>query len=186
MLVVPHPHSPYALSKYEAEIALKDISRSSGIEIVILRPPLVYGPNAPGNFGKMTKWLTSGIPLPFGAVTDNRRSLVSLDNLIDLIRTCVDHPKAANRTFLVSDDHDMSTADLLRRLSLCLGVRPRLFSVPPRLIQWMGNNFGRKDIVERLIENLQVNIDFTRETLGWTPPVSVEEEFAKIAKFQHK
>jgi nucleoside-diphosphate-sugar epimerase len=181
----PQPHSPYALSKYEAEVALRDISSSTDLETVIIRPPLVYGPNAPGNFGKMISWLTSGIPLPFGSVTGNRRSLVGLDNLIDLIRTCVEHPNAANRTFLVSDDHDMSTAELLRRLSLCLGIRPRLFSVPPRMIQFIGNNLGRKDIVERLIENLQVDIHYTRETLGWTPPVSVEEGFAKIAKFQH-
>jgi nucleoside-diphosphate-sugar epimerase len=134
----------------------------------------------------MISWLDSGVPLPFGSVTANRRSLVGLDNLIDLIKTCVDHPKAANRTFLVSDDHDMSTADLLRRLSLCLGVRPRLFPVPPRMIQFIGNSFGRKDIVERLIENLQIDIHYTRETLGWTPPISVEEGFARIAKFQHK
>lgn len=180
------PHSAYALSKYEAEVALRKIAESTGLEVVTLRPPLVYGPNAPGNFGKMVRWIASGIPLPFGAVTGNRRSLVGLGNLIDLITICIDHPRAANQTFLVSDGQDMSTAELLQRLSICLGLRPRLIAVPPRMIRLLGNCMGRKDILEHLIENLQVDIQGTRTILGWTPPVRVEEEFARIAQLQRK
>lgn len=178
---IPHPPSPYAISKYEAELELRNIARSTGLEVVIIRPPLVYGPNAPGNFESMMRWLSKGVPLPLGAVTSNRRSFVALDNLIDLTVTCIDHPKAANQTFLVSDGEDLSTADLLLRLSFALGKQAHLLSVPPRMLSLFANLVGKKDMAVRLLGNLQVDIQHTCETLAWRPPVSVEKGFARVA-----
>jgi nucleoside-diphosphate-sugar epimerase len=177
---VPNPQSAYAVSKYEAELALKDIAASSGLKTVIIRPPLVHGPGAPGNFEKMIQWLARGVPLPLGAILGNRRSLVGLDNLVDLIVTCLDHPKAVGQTFLVSDGEDISTAELLRRLSRSLHLAPRLFSVPPWMLRFAVRVAGKKEIAQRLLDNLQVDIAHTRETLGWTPPFSVDEGFARI------
>lgn len=177
----PFPHSPYARSKYEAEIALKNIASNTGLEAVIIRPPLVYGPNAPGNFQTMLRWLLTGLPLPLGAVTKNRRSLVSLDNLVDLIATCIDHPSAANQTFLISDGEDLSTTDLLLRMSRALGTNPKLLSVPVPLMRFAAKAIRREDIAKRLIDNLQIDIAHTCDTLNWRPPFTVDEGLARVA-----
>ncbi len=128
------PLEPYGVSKMEAEQGLREIAKQTGMEVVIIRPPLVYGPGVKANFLSMMRWLFRGIPLPLGAI-DNRRSLVALDNLVDLIVTCIDHPAAANQTFLVSDGQDMSTTELLRRMGRALGKPARLLPVPPALLK---------------------------------------------------
>lgn len=169
------PSSPYAQSKMEAELALQVLCKDKGMELVVLRPPLVYGPHAPGNFASLMRALQCGIPLPLGAVTANRRSFVALDNLVDLLITCIDHPAAANQTFLVSDGEDLSTAELLRRLGQAMGKPARLFPVPPSLLQFGANLLGKGDTAQRLLGSLQVDISHTRNTLNWNPPISVDE-----------
>ncbi|WP_413700387.1 NAD-dependent epimerase/dehydratase family protein [Psychromonas sp. KJ10-10] len=124
------PTDPYGLSKYEAEIGLRKIAQQTGLEVVIIRPPLVYGPGVKANFASMMKWLNKGLPLPLGGINNNQRSIVSVDNLVDLICTCIDHPEAANETFLVSDDEDLSTTQLLTRLSRALEAPNRLLPIP--------------------------------------------------------
>lgn len=176
------PHSPYALSKYEAEVGLRELAHETGMEVVVIRPPLVYGPNAPGNFSSLMKWLNSGVPLPLGAVIGNRRSLVALDNLVDLIVTCIDHPAAANQTFLVSDGEDLSTSELLRRMGTALGKPARLLPVPSWLLEAGAAMLGKSALSQRLCGSLQVDISKTRELLNWTPPVSVDEALGKTAR----
>ena len=178
---VAAPHSPYAFSKYEAEIGLMEIARKTGLNVVIIRPPLVYGPGAPGNFGSLVRWLLRGVPLPLGAI-HNRRSLVALDNLVDLIVTCVDHPAAANQTFLVSDGEDLSTTQLLRRMGLALGKPARLLPGPSALLKLGAALVRRPAVAQRLCGSLQVDISKTRQILGWTPPLSVDEGLKKAAE----
>ena len=122
----PSPHDPYSLSKYEAEIGLRSIAQSTGMEAVIIRPPLVYGGNAPGNFGKLTRLIARGFPLPLASI-NNLRSFVGIDNLVDFITTCLEHPAAANETFLVSDGEDLSTPDLIRRMARAMNRPARYF-----------------------------------------------------------
>lgn len=171
----PAPLDPYGISKHEAEVGLREIAATTGMQVVIVRPPLVYGPGVKANFAAMMRAVRRGLPLPLASVTHNRRSLVALDNLVDLLITCIDHPAAANQTFLVSDGEDLSTADLLRRLGRAMGRPARLFPVPPALLQAGANLLGKGDVAQRLLGNLQVDISHTRETLGWTPPITVDE-----------
>ncbi|WP_038059637.1 NAD-dependent epimerase/dehydratase family protein [Thioalkalivibrio sp. ALJT] len=171
----PAPEDDYAVSKWEAEQALVDVSKETGMEVVIVRPPLVYGPDAPGNFGKLMEWVARGVPLPLGAVTRNRRSLVGLDNLVDLLVTCLEHPAAANRVFLAGDGEDLSTTDLLRRVAAAMDRHARLLPVPPGLLRAGARAVGRGEMARRLLDSLQVDISHTRETLGWEPSVSVDE-----------
>ena len=175
------PHSPYSISKYEAELGLKQIAEETGLEVVIIRPPLVYGPNAKGNFNRLLKIVHRGIPLPLGAI-QNRRSLVALDNLVDLILTCLDHPAGANKTFLVSDGEDISTTDLVRRTAAALGRPARLMRVPPVILRTGARFLGRADLAQRLCGSLQVDINYTREVLGWIPPVSVNAALIQAAR----
>jgi nucleoside-diphosphate-sugar epimerase len=170
----PAPKDPYGISKLEAEQGLQQIALETGMEVVIIRPPLVYGPGVKGNFASMIKLVEKGLPLPFGAI-DNRRSLVGLDNLVDLIITCIDHPNAANQVFLVSDGEDLSTSGLLRRVAKAMGRPSRLISVPVGLLQLGATVLGKKAVGQRLLGSLQVDISSTRERLDWTPPVSVDE-----------
>lgn len=179
---VPDPNEPYAVSKLEAERELEAIAAKTGMEVVIIRPPLVYGPNAPGNFRRLITAVERQIPLPLGAV-HNKRSLVALCNLVDLIVTCIDHPAAANQTFMVSDGEDLSTPDLIRRIARSLGRTARLFPVPPALLMAGATLLGRRDMVQRLCGSLQVDISKTRELLGWTPPVTVDEGLASVARW---
>ena len=171
---VPAPRSPYARSKCEAELALRDLARSTGLEVVIIRPPLVFGPGAPGNFARLLHALHRGIPLPFGAL-DNRRSLVALGNLTSLIHTCIEHPAAANQTFMVSDGEDISSTELLRRLARGLGRPPRLIPVPGAAIRALAGIVGKADFAQRLCGSLQVDIAKTRSVLGWSPPIRLAD-----------
>ncbi len=171
----PMPHSNYALSKYEAELGLRKLALETGIEVVIIRPPLVYGPNAPGNFGALMRWLRRGLPLPLGAVTQNRRSLVGLDNLVDLILTCVQHPQAANQVFLVSDGEDLSTTELLQKLSKAMNRSVHLVPISTSFLAFAASLIGKNAVAQSLIGSLQVDISKTCELLNWSPPVSVDE-----------
>lgn len=176
----PQPCGAYAVSKHEAEAGLREIAEQTGLEVVIIRTPLVYGPGVGANFRSMMRWLAAGVPLPLGAL-HNRRSLVALDNLVDLIDTCIDHPAAVNQTLLVSDGEDMSTSELLRRLAMALGRPARLLPVPGHWIGLAAGLLRRKAIHARLCESLQVDIDRTRELLGWSPPVRVDAALRQTA-----
>ena len=151
------------------------------MEVVIIRPPLVYGPGVKANFLAMMRWLKRGVPLPLGAVMCNARSLVALDNLVDLIVTCIDHPAAANQTFLVSDGESLSTTALLRRMGEALGRPARLIPVPVPLLQMGAGLLGRRDMAQRLCGSLEVDIGKTKELLGWAPPISVDEGLRRTA-----
>lgn len=177
---IPEPKDPYAMSKFEAEEALKLFAKSVKMEVVIIRPPLVYGADAPGNFGLLLKVVHSGIPLPLGSI-HNRRSMVSLENLIDLIITCIYHRKAANQTFLISDDEDISTTELLKRMAIALGKPSRLIPVSPVIIKAVAKILGKKTIARRLCDSLQIDISHTRKILDWEPPVSVDEALKRTA-----
>jgi nucleoside-diphosphate-sugar epimerase len=178
----PAPADFYGVSKHEAEQALRKIAADTRMELVIIRPPLVYGPGVKANFESMMRWLARGIPLPLAAVTQNRRSLVALDNLTDLISTCVSHPAAANQTFLVSDGEDLSTAGLLRRMGATLGHPARLFYVPPSLLKLGSQLVNKPGVYQRLCSSLQLDITKTRRLLGWTPPVSVDESLRRAVE----
>lgn len=171
----PNPQTPYAISKYEAELGLHAISQETGLEVVVVRPPLVYGAGAPGNFRALVAMLRRGWPLPLGAVTMNRRSYVALPNLVDLLVTVCDHPAAANQVFLVSDGEDISTADLLRRLGAAMGRPARLWPVPIELLRLAAIVLRRQDLALRLLADLRVDIAKTRRLLSWSPVVSVED-----------
>lgn len=177
----PAPHDPYGISKMEAEQGLRQVATDTGMEVVIVRPPLVYGPGVKANFASLMRAVQQGIPLPLASVTLNRRSFVALDNLVDLLITCIDHPAAANQTFLVSDGEDLSTADLLRRLGQAMDKPARLFPVPPSLLQLGASMLGKGEMAQRLLGNLQVDISHTRNTLNWTPPISVGEGLRRAA-----
>lgn len=177
---VPAPIDPYGISKLEAERELRDLARATGMEVTIVRPVLVYGPGVKANFRSMMGWLRRGIPLPLGAV-HNARSLVALDNLVDLIVLCVSHPNAANQTFLVSDGEDLSTTALLERTAAALGVRARLLPVPAGLMSMAAHALGKRAVAQRLFGSLQVDITQTRERLGWSPPIGVDEGLARAA-----
>lgn len=176
------PHNAYSTSKMEAELGLYEISKDTGMEVVCIRPPLVYGPGVKGNFHSMLKWLSRGIPLPLGAI-HNARSLVGIDNLVDLIITTIDHPAAANQTFLVSDDEDLSTTDLLCRLGKALQKPVRLLPVPKSVLKVAAQLVGKEAFAKQLLGNLQVDISKTREVLDWSPPVSVDEGLQKTANW---
>jgi nucleoside-diphosphate-sugar epimerase len=175
----PEPHNAYALSKWEAEQGLMHIAAETGLEVVIIRPPLVYGCNAPGNFGSLMRAVQKGWPLPLGAV-HNQRSLVALDNLVDFIITCITHPQAANQTFLVGDGRDLSTTELVRGMAQAAGVSVRLLPVPVWALQAGASLLGKGDAVQRLCGNLQVDISKARKLLGWVPPVSVEDGLQRV------
>jgi len=170
----PAPIDPYGLSKLEAEIGLSEIGRESGMEIVVIRPPLVYGPGVKANFLSMMKILDRRVPLPLGAV-HNARSLVSIGNLVSLIVVCIDHPAAANETFLASDGEDLSTTQLLMRMADALGRRARLIPVPMALLRLGAAVLGKPNVAQRLCGSLQVDISKTRKLLAWNPPFSVDE-----------
>ena len=175
------PHSPYAVSKYEAELGLHALAVETGMEVVIIRPPLVYGPNAPGNFGSLMRWLQRGVPLPLGAI-HNHRSLVALDNLVDLIVTCTTHPAAANQTFLVSDGEDVSTTELLRRMGQAMNCPACLIPVPTSWLKLAATMVGKQDVAQRLCGSLQVDIEKTRQLLGWRPPLTLDQGLKKAAE----
>lgn len=169
----PAPVDAYGISKHEAEEGLRKIALQTGMEVVIIRPSLVYGPGVKANFAALMRAVQRGWPLPLGAV-HNQRSLVGLDNLVDLIATCLMHPNAANQTFLVSDGQDLSTPELVQGLARAAGVSAHLWPVPVWVLQAGAALLGRKDAVQRLCANLQVDISHTQTLLHWTPPVGVD------------
>lgn len=175
----PHPHDPYSISKYEAEQGLKAIATETGMEVVIIRPPLIYGHNAPGNFGSLVRWVKKGVPLPLGAV-HNQRSLVALDNLVSFIDLCCTHPKAANETFLIADGTDVSTTELLHKVAHGLGVSARLIPVPVSWMRFAAKLLGKEAVANRLFGNLQVDARKARELLGWQPVVTMDEQLKKM------
>jgi UDP-glucose 4-epimerase len=177
----PKPLDPYGISKLEAEQGLLALSAQTGMEVVIIRPVLVYGPGVQANFLNMMRWLYKGVPLPFGAI-NNRRSLVALDNLTHLIAICIVHPAAANQTFMVSDGEDLSTTMLLRRMGIALGKPARMLPVPAWILETSASILGKQALAQRLCGSLQVDIEKTRALLDWTPPVSVDEALRKTAK----
>lgn len=182
----PSPVDAYGISKYEAESGLFELGKITGMEIVCIRPTLVYGPGVKANFLSMMNWVWRGIPLPFGGMTQNRRSFIFLDNLVDLITTCITHPAAANQVFLASDDEDLSTADLLHRMTVALGGPTRLFKIPSSLIKFIARLVGRGDMALRLCGSLRVDIRKTKDLLDWTPPVSVNEGLRQTADYYLK
>jgi nucleoside-diphosphate-sugar epimerase len=171
---LPAPQDPYGVSKMEAEQGLRELAAETSMEVVIIRPPLVYGPGVKGNFDALMRAVQRGWPLPLGAV-HNQRSLVALDNLVDFIVTCLSHPQAANQSFLVSDGQDLSTTGLVRGMAQAAGVPARLLPVPVWALQVGATLLGKGNAVQRLCGNLQVDISKARSLLGWVPPVSVEE-----------
>jgi nucleoside-diphosphate-sugar epimerase len=163
----------YAVSKFEAERGLALQGKETGLEVVVVRPPMVYGPEVPANFLRLLRIVDRGLPLPFASVV-NRRSMVYLDNLLDLLTCCVLHPAAAGKTFMVSDGCDVSTPDLVRKLAELMGRPARMVPFPVPILRWAGQLIGRKHDIERLVGSLQVDIQYTCQTLGWSPPVSLE------------
>ncbi|HAS8250274.1 TPA: SDR family oxidoreductase [Vibrio vulnificus] len=178
----PSPEDPYGVSKAEAEEQLIALGEETGLEIVIIRPPLVYGEGVKANFASLMNLVSKGIPLPFGCITNNKRSLVSVDNLVDLIITCIDHPKASNQVFLVSDDHYVSTSEMVKEMAIALGKPSWQIPVPAYCYKLVGKLFDKNDVVDRLTGSLQVDISHTKETLGWTPPQTLQEGFKKTAE----
>jgi nucleoside-diphosphate-sugar epimerase len=170
----PHPHNAYAISKWEAEQALIKISQASGMEFVIIRPPLVYGRDAPGNFAQLLKIVASGIPLPLASV-HNLRSLIGLDNLLDFINICCIHPNAANQTFVVADGHDLSTPALILGIAHGMHKKARMFPVPSWALTIAATLTGQRRAMQTLCGSLQVDTSKARKLLGWKPPVSVDE-----------
>jgi UDP-glucose 4-epimerase len=163
---------PYGLSKSEAELGLLKIARDTQLEITIVRPPLVYGPGVKANFEALLKLASKNLPLPLGSI-DNRRSFVAIDNLVDLIVTCIDHPKAVNQVFLVSDDQDVSTSQLLTIMVEAFGKKARLIKVNPYLLQFLARLIGKASIIDRLCDDLRIDIEHTKAMLGWSPVVSI-------------
>jgi UDP-glucose 4-epimerase len=178
----PQPQDAYAQSKLEAELGLKGISQNTGLEVVIVRPPLVYGPGVKGNFLAMLRVLQKGWPLPL-ASCDNQRSFIGLTNLVSLLEKCVTHPAAAGQVFLAADGDDLSTPELLRRVARALGRKARLLPFPPALLHFAARIAGRPGIYERLCGSLQVDAGKARELLGWSPPSSVDAELARTASW---
>jgi len=170
----PSPQDAYGQSKHEAEQGLRQLSAATGMEVVIIRPPLVYGPGVKANFAALIRAVKRGWPLPLGAV-HNQRSFVAIDNLVDFIVTCIAHPLAANQTFFASDGHDLSTTDLVRRMAFAADVPSRLIPVPIWALRAGGALIGKGDVVQRLCGNLQIDISKAQSLLGWAPSVSVEE-----------
>jgi nucleoside-diphosphate-sugar epimerase len=180
----PHPEDPYGRSKWEAEQALLALGRETGLEIVVIRPPLVYGPGVKANFASMVKWVRRGIPLPLGRV-QNRRSLIFVGNLADFVLLCCTHPAVAGRTFLVSDGTDVSVADLLRRLADAMGARSRLLPVPPSLLQLAASLLGRQAAAGRLLDSLQVDMEETQLVTGWSPRYTMDQGLLLTVEAPH-
>jgi UDP-glucose 4-epimerase len=178
---VPSPTEPYGISKMEAERGLREIALKTGMEVVIIRPPLVYGPGVKANFATMMHWLQLGIPLPLGAI-NYQRSLVSLGNLVDLLLNCLIHPAAADQTFMVSDGENMSTTELLRRMPQAMDHTARLLPVPESWLKLAADLVGRDDMAQRLCGFLQVYISKTRQLLGWAPPLTLDKGLAQAAE----
>ncbi len=177
------PSDPYALSKYEAEQELLKMAATGELEIVIIRPPLVYGPGVKANFRALIRLVRRGVPLPFGSV-HNKRSLVALENLVDFIRHCVVHPDCANQIFLISDGIDVSTTELIRKMARAMNRPPRLLPVPVWLLKVALTLLGKSEVATRLFGSLQVDSTKARRLAGWEPVISMDEQLKKIIEFE--
>jgi nucleoside-diphosphate-sugar epimerase len=184
------PDDLYALSKYEAEQGLLDLARKTDMDVVIIRPPLVYGPGVKGNFSVMMKWVNRPVPLPFGAIK-NLRSLIALDNLVSFISLCVDlkkSVKASNQVFLISDGMDVSTTELLKKIRQAskfessLGTKALLLPIPVNIMMFVAKLLGKSDVANRLFGSLQVDSSKAYDLLSWTPIVNLDQQLAKIYK----
>jgi nucleoside-diphosphate-sugar epimerase len=180
----PYPDDAYGLSKYEAEQRIKQTLDRTGMELVIIRPPLIYGAGVRANFGRMVQCVHGRIPLPLGAIDHNLRSFVFVENLVDFIVTCLEHPAAAQETFFVSDGEDMSTADLLMRIGDAIGKPTRLFYVPIWLLRLGSILIGKRIFYGRLCNSLQVDISKAKRLLAWTPRFSVDEALRRSARWK--
>jgi nucleoside-diphosphate-sugar epimerase len=177
----PCPSGNYAISKFMAECGLRKIAENEAMEIVIIRPPLVYGFAAPGNFAKLLKMIRVKLPLPLGSV-DNRRSFIGVDNLVDFIAVCISHTNAANELFLISDGRDLSIHEFILMISNIVGVKCNIFSFPVRLLKCLAFLFGAREIYSKLCCNLQISNHKSCRLLGWTPPISVEDGLIRALK----
>ena len=177
----PAPTDPYGVSKLEAEDGLRELLRGTGTRLVVIRPVLVYGPAVKANFLTMMRWVHRGLPLPFASV-HNKRSLVALDNLVDLVVLCSVHPAALDQTFLAADGEDLSTAEMLRRIAFAMNQQVRLFPVPIEVLRGVTSLLGGRDLAQRLFGSLQVDISKARNVLGWAPPVSVDDALRSTAR----
>ena len=182
---VPNPQEPYAISKHEAEQGLFKLAEKTDLEVVIIRPPLVYGENAPGNFGRLISWASKKHPMPLPlSLVSNSRSLVAIDNLVDFIITCVTHKNAANKVFLISDREDLSTTQLLRKIAKTFDKKVFLLPVPVGLMIFVAGLLGRRADATRLFSSLQVDSSKAKELLDWDPKITMDEQLLKIAKAQ--
>lgn len=182
---LPLPQDPYGVSKLEAETALLEFGKASGMELVIIRPPLVYGPGVGANFAAMMRVVSSGIPLPLGAI-ENQRSMVAIGNLVDLILLCTQHPLAPGKVFLASDDQDISLSNLLRKLIAIMKSHTLLIPIPVPLIRFIAQVLGRRNVAQRLCGSLQVDIQKTKDLLGWRPPFTLDQSLQKTVRWYEK
>lgn len=180
-----NPQDDYGRSKCEAEQQLSQLANETGLEVVIIRPPLVYGPGVKANFAALMRLVARGWPLPFGSIA-NRRSLVGLGNLVDFIALCIVHPAAANQVYLVSDGHDMSTTELVRAMARAAGVRARLLPIPASALLLAARVLGQSAAMHRLCDNLQVDISKAREQLQWSPPFPVDVGLGQAYQARYK
>jgi nucleoside-diphosphate-sugar epimerase len=179
----PAPEDAYGMSKWEAEQALQSIAQASKMELVVIRPPLVYGPGVKGNFCRLIEWVKAGIPMPLGTVY-NKRSMVALDNLVAFTVLCAnfaESPRAAGQVFLVSDGDDVSTTELLHRVAKAYACKTRLIPVPTWLLSRAARLLGRSVAAERLLGSLILDASKAHKLLGWQPSVTMDEQLKKMA-----
>jgi len=177
----PNPVEDYSISKYKAEKVLLDISSKTGTQVVIIRSPLIYGKFAPGNLKRLIKVIKLGIPIPFSRIK-NSKSLIGIDNLINLIIHCIEHPEASGKTFLTSDGEDLSTPELIKLIASSMGKKANLFPCPIFMLKLLGSIFGRSEEINRLVGSLRIDNSYTKKILNWTPPVSVEEGIRRMVQ----
>lgn len=180
----PAPKDVYSQTKLEAEQALLELSNKTGLEVIIIRPPLVYGPGVKGNLLNLLNQIEKGLPLPFGSI-NNKRSLVGLSNLIDLIQACIEYPQALNQIFMVSDDEDISTAVLLTKIIAAMDKSTRNLEIHPRLLKTVLCCLGLKKLKTRLLDNLTIDISQTKKTLNWKPIKTVDDEIESMVRWYY-
>ncbi len=179
----PQPVDPYGISKAEAEAGIKSIAEKYGMEFVIIRPPLVYGPGVKANFAALMSLVNRRMPLPLRMIKNNRRSMVSVVNLVDLVVTCIEHPVAKNQVFLVSDGEDVSTSEMVALMAKACGAANLAFPLPPAVFEFLGIALNKSEVVDRLVGSLQLDIRHTKESLSWTPPQTIEDGFAATSSW---
>ena len=177
----PNPIDPYSISKLEVEKVLHEIYAKTGLETVIIRLPLVYGKNVKGNLARLIRLVKSGIPLPFGNIA-NQRSMIGIDNLVDLLINCIEHPNAAGKTFLASDGEDLSTPELIKLIASSMGKKANLFSFPISMLKFLGSVFVKREEINRLVGSLRIDNSYTKKILNWTPSISVEEGIRRMVQ----